>query len=255
MQQVLSSSLLITGLLLYFGYFVVFDTTAQVRQSSNYQIESDSLNTGGGLSSSTNFVQESTVGEVATSEGGSSNFNLFAGYQQMQEVYIALAGANDVVMSPDIGGVSGGTATGSTTVTVTTDSRAGYQLTIQASTSPALQSSLDSIADYVPAGAVPDFTFDFGSSDAYFGYSPEGADVDARFLDNGTDTCGVGGAETSDRCWDGLSTSAVVIATDTDANHPNGATTTVRFQTGLGGSSGKTVGVYYATTTVTALPL
>ena len=46
---------------------------AQVRSSTNYQLQSDSINIGGGLSSSTNFVQESTVGEVATGVGTSTN--------------------------------------------------------------------------------------------------------------------------------------------------------------------------------------
>lgn len=225
-------------------------------QSGNYQIQSDSINVGGGWSSSTNYVQESTVGEVATGDSASASFNLNAGYQQMQEVYLALSGAADVAMLPAIGGVSGGVSSGTTTVTVTTDSSAGYQLTIAAENNPAMQSSLDTIDDYAPGGAVPDFTFNYGAADAVFAFTPEGVDVASRFLDNGTDTCGGGGgAETAGRCWDGLSTTAALIAGSSDANHPAGATTSIGFRVGVGGAATKTAGSYYATTTITALAL
>lgn len=225
-------------------------------QSGNYQIQSDSINVGGGFSSSTNFQQESTAGEIATGPSDSPSFSLNAGYQQMQEVYIALSGATDVSLSPAIGGVSGGESNGTTTVTVITDSSAGYQLTIAAENSPAMQSSLDTIADYAPVGAVPDFTFNYGAAEAVFAYTPEGVDVVSRFLDNGTDTCGGGGVtDTTSRCWDGLSTTATVIASSPDANHPAGTVTSIGFRVGIGGAAPKTEGVYYATTTVTALAL
>ncbi len=226
-------------------------------QSSSYQIQSDSVNFGGGLSSSTNYSLESTAGEIATGPSNSATFSLRAGYQQMQEVYISLTGASAVVMSPSIPGVSGGTANGSTTVTVTTDSPSGYQLTISAESSPAMQKGGDTILDYTPsAPSEPDFSFTTTSVDAHFGYSPEGVDIVQRFLDNGTDTCNTGASEeTSLSCWDGLSTSNVTIASDTNANHPNGATTTINFRVGIGGSVVQAPGTYIATTTLTALSL
>lgn len=227
---------------------------AQVRQSTSYQIQSDSVNFGGGLSSSTNYSLESTAGEVATGPSDSASFSLRAGYQQMQEVFISLAGAANVTMAPSIPGVSGGTANGSTTVTVVTDSSSGYQLTISAEGAPAMQKDADTIPDYVPVGD-PDYVFTIGAADSYFGYSPEGVDVVQRFLDNGTDTCNTGSNETAFSCWDGLSTSDVTISSDTNANHPNGATTTVFFRVGVGGSVVQPPGTYTATTTLTALPL
>jgi hypothetical protein len=228
---------------------------AQVMESSSYQIQSDSINFGGGLLSSSNYTLESTAGEVGTGESDSASYVLKAGYQQMNEVYISLSGVTDVTMSPAIPGVSGGEANGSTTVTVTTDSTAGYQLTILSSATPAMQSSLDTISDYAPAGAPPDYTFNYGASDALFGYTPEGIDIVARFLDNGSNTCNTGSSETPLRCWDGLSTSAEAVASGSGPNHPNGATTTVNFRVGIGGSVGQTEGVYYATTTLTVLAL
>lgn len=226
---------------------------AQVMESTNYSIESDSINFSGGISSSSNYILESTAGEAGTGAASSSNYALKAGYQQMQEVYIAISGAANVALSPSIPGVTGGTSNGSTTVTVTTDSRSGYRLSIAASQSPAMQKSGDSIADYTPAGD-PDFAFTTGAADAHFGYTPEGADIVQRFKDNGS-TCNVGSQESELACWDGLSTTDVIIASNTNANHPLGATTTVNFRVGVGGSVIQAPGIYTATTTLTALPL
>jgi len=226
---------------------------AQVMQSASYRIQSDSINFGGGLSTSSSYTLESTGGEIATGESSSATYNLKAGYQQMQEVYIALSGVTNVIMTPSIPGVSGGTANGSTTVTVTTDSPSGYQLTVEATGTPAMQKGSDTIADYVPAGD-PDFSFITGVADSHFGYTPEGVDVVQRFLDDGG-SCNTGSLETALACWDGLSTTVEAIALAGGANHPSGATTTIRFRVGIGGSVLQAPGTYVATTTLTALPL
>lgn len=227
---------------------------AQVMTSSNYQIQGDSVNFGGGYSSSTNYQIESTVGEIGTGELSSASYLVRAGYQQMQESYIALSSGTDVTMSPSIPGVSGGFATGSTTVTVTTDSIGGYELTIEASDTPAMQSGGNSIADYVPVGA-PDYNFTIGASDAYFGFSPEGSDIVQRYLDNGIICNQSGGSDMADKCWDGLSTSARVIASGSGSNHPLGVDTAIKFQVGIGGSVVQPTGSYVATTTITAIAL
>lgn len=228
---------------------------AQGMQSGSYRIQSDSINFGGGFSTSTSYSLESTGGEIATGESGSATYNLKAGYQQMQAVYIAMAGFGAVSLSPSIPGISGGFSNGSTTVTVTTDSVSGYELQIASSQNPAMQKGADSIADYSPVGAVPDFTFITDPVDSHLGYSPEGVDIDARFKDNGIATCGGGGSDTVLACWDGLSTSARTVARRTNANHPNGSTTTLNFRVGIGGSVFQPSGTYLATTTITALPL
>lgn len=229
---------------------------AQVRQSSSYRLESDSINFGGGFSSSTNYSQESTAGEIATGPASSTSYNLRAGYQQMgSDVYLAMnGGTSTVTMTPTIGGVSGGTSNGSTTVTVITDNSAGYQLDLKSSASPALQSGLSSIADYVPSGANPDFTFTTTAVSAQFGFSPEGINVVQRYLDNGS-SCNVGSSNTTFSCWDGLSTSYRTIASGSASNYPSGATTTVYFRVGIGGSVLQQEGTYTATTTFTAIAL
>ena len=229
-------------------------SNAQVMQSSNYRMQSDSVNSGGGLSTSTNYGMEDTVGETATGIATSSNYQLKAGYQQMQEVYISLSAPANVVMSPSLGGLTGGVSQGTTSFSVVTDSAAGYTVTIQSATSAAMRSGNNVINDYVPGGAVPDFIFTTNSTQKHFAYSPQGADIAQRFQDSGG-VCGVAGSDTSGRCWDGLRTTPVEIVRRTSSNHPLGATTTVLFSVGIGGNVGVPPGQYIATTTVTALAL
>ncbi len=244
----------ITALILTPVLFIgLVHVSAQMMQSSSYRIESDSVNFGGGLSSSTNYAIESTGGEVATGESSSGSYKLKAGYQQMQGAFISLTPADAVVLSPSLPGITGGTSNGSTTVTVVTDSPAGYELTIRASQSPAMQKSGDTIADYNPTGET-DFVFAIGATDAHFGYSPSGVDIPQRFKDDGG-ACNISSGDTPLACWDGLSTSDVAIARSTSGNQPSGASTTINFRVGIGGSVVQPPGTYTATTTLTALPL
>lgn len=249
--SIILQSIVLTSLCL--GSLAV--TGAQVRTSDSYQLQSDSINFGGGLSTSTNYSLESTAGEIATGPADSATYSLRAGYQQMQEVFISLTGWEGVNMVPSLGGLTGGTSTGSTTVVVMTDSPSGYELTIESENTPAMQKGVDVIADYVPAASPnADFAFALGSTDVHFGYSPEGDDIAIRFKDSGG-ACGIDDLDTPQACWDGLSTTETVIATGL-ANHPIGATTTIYFQVGIGGSApAVTAGSYVATTTLTAIPL
>lgn len=242
-------SLFLTALI----FSVVSVGYAQVRSSSNYQIQSDSINVAGGYSSSTNYQQESTVGELATGVSTSSSYTLRAGYQQMQEVFLSLAGVADLTMDTALGGLTGGTSNASGTYTVVTDSPAGYQLTIEAQNAPAMQKGLDSIADYQDGG-VADTVFTVGATEALFGYTVDGVDTSQYFLDS-AGSCGSGATDSSFTCWTGLDTVAQTVAQGAAANQPGGATTTIHFRVGIGGDAGVIAGEYVATTTITALPL
>lgn len=209
---------------------------------------------GGGLATSTNYTQESTVGEVATGPSDSSTYRLRAGYQQMQEVFLSLAGGGNVTMDSSISGIVGGETDGSTTLTATTDSPSGYQLTIEASASPAMNSGANTIADYTPVGAAPDLAFTTASNESHLAYSPFGTDVVQRFQTNDS-ACDVSGSASSTACWDGLSTTAAVIAQNQSPNQPSGTDTTIYFKVGIGGGVVQPAGEYVATTTVTLLPL
>jgi hypothetical protein len=227
---------------------------AAVMESTNYSIDRDSVNFGGGASGSANYSQENTLGEVGTGFSDSANFSLRAGYQQMDQVFISISTVSDVVLSPAIDGTVGGTANGSATVTVTTDNPLGYELYIKASSSPALVSGANFFDDYTPVGADPDFGFSVAASDAEFAFSPEGNDVASEYLDNGA-TCNVGLLDTVNSCWRGLTTANELIAESNTNNQPAGTDTVIKFRVESGASNLQAAGVYTATTTVTAISL
>ncbi len=245
----------ITIITILFVLFVFDNISFAQMTGTSYKIQSDSINFGGGYSTSTNYLNESTMGEVGTGNLSSSNYKLYAGYQQMNNVYIAISSVSDVIMSPSIGGIVGGTSNGSTVVTVTTDSPSGYQLTITASSSPALVSGSNSFADYTTEVLnTPDYSFIVLSSDSEFAFSPEGTDISSKYRDDGV-SCDTGSGDAVDQCWDALSTSPKTIASRTSGNHPSGTATTLKFKAESGSSHLQPEGEYTATTTVTALPL
>ncbi len=227
---------------------------AAAMTSPSYSIQSDSVNFGGGNSSSTNYVSESTFGEVATGNSASVNFTIKAGYQQMQEVYLAISTVADVTLTPAINGNSGGTANGSTVVTVLTDNRAGYELYVSASSSPALVSGSNSFADYTPIGIVPDFAFAIAPNSAEFAFTPEGGAVVSRYRDNGT-VCGVGVLDTVASCWDALTTVSRLISRESVPNFPSGTATLLKFRAQSGIANIQPAGTYTATSSVTAIAL
>mgnify|MGYP003418092334 FL=1 len=228
---------------------------AQVMESTNYQIQSDSINFGGGRGSSTAYRLEDTLGEIGSGDSDSTSYRLRAGYQQMHEVYLALSAPADVVMSPALGGITGGESTGQTSVTAVTDGTAGYRLSVKASSSPAMVgiSTLATISDYAP-GATPSFGFSVASGETALAYSPEGVDVVARFRDNGA-TCATGSSETTDACWDGLTQSDVTIVERASPNHPSGSVTDLKFKVGVGANAMVPEDTYVATTTITMIAL
>lgn len=238
--------------IIVFHLAVPFFALSQVMESANYKIRSDSINFGGGRGTSTSYTLEDTVGEIATGPSESNTYRLRAGYQQMQETAIAITSPSDIALSSIDS--SGGVSNGSASWTVTTDDPAGYTLSIRASTDPALTSGSNSFANYTPALADPDYDFSVAASASEFGYSPEGADVITRFLDNGS-ACNAGAGNTADKCWDGLTTLNSAIAGSTASNHITGTATTVKFRAEIGTSKNQSADSYTATVTVTAVTL
>lgn len=228
-------------------------TLRAAMSSSNYQIIIDSLNTGGGNSVSSSYMNESTVGEVATGESESETYAVKAGYQQMVSTSISITSAADINLG-SISGMTASSATGSAAWNVKTDNPAGYSLSVQASTSPALKSAGDaSFADYAPGG-TPSFAFTVSSGTSAFGFTPEGSDIATAYKDDGA-ACNTGSGDTADKCWDGFSTSPKIIATRTSASTPNGATTTLKVRAEVGSSYLQEAGAYTAELTVTAVEL
>jgi hypothetical protein len=217
---------------------------AIVASSSNYVLERDSVNFGGLLSNSANYYLEDTAGEIGTGPSGSSNINVRAGYQQMDDsAVISVQASGTVVLSPSFNNLTAGTASGQSGVLVVTNSSSGYNLYVQAANSPALTSSNDSFLDYTPSTGDPDFSFAAPSGNKVFAYTPEGADVANRFRDDGS-SCGAGLLDTADSCWDGLTTSPVNIATSNSLNSPSGTYTTIKLKAGVGSGATAKAGTY-----------
>ena len=244
-------TIVITLLLVVFASQI---SNAETMSSSNYKVELDSVNFGGGRSLSGSYTIEDTAGEVGTGVSSSTNFTMQAGYQQYSTVNLYVTPASNVTMSPSIPGLTGGTSNGQTSLTVSTDNPAGYETKIKADSSPALITSYDSFADYVPAGANPDYTFANAASNSSFAFTPEGSDIAPRYKNSGA-SCGVGSDDDANACWDGLSTTDRTVALRNSDNMPLGTVTTLKFRAASGSSHVQQDGVYTATTTITVISL
>jgi hypothetical protein len=236
------------------GCIIPLSVYAVGMSSGSYVIQADSLNVGGGNSVSSSYNQENTFGEVGTGFSNSANYQMSAGYQQMNTVFISISSAHDIDLGP-MSGITANNIASSTYWIVTTDDPAGYSLAVHASTYPAMRAATGGgfFSDYKPAGSAPDFSFTVNSGTSTFGYAPSGADITARYKNNGS-TCNTGSVTTGS-CWDGFSLSDQVVAQSSSANTPIGATTTINFQAGNGPSHIVDAGNYSSTITVTALAL
>lgn len=248
------------------NFLIIFSLILAITASSvwgamiggTYKIDSDSINAGGiDYSFSGDNQIMDTLGETATGDSSSTNFSLSAGYRQMEESSLALSvSSHGVTLVPDLGGLTGGTSTGQTIITVTTDNSAGYSLMIQSVIPSALSSTNDSFADYAPVGAVPDYDFILSVGQSVFAFTPEGTDIVDRYRDDGASTCGiVSGLDSPNHCWDGFSTSTRIISSRGVETSQLGATTTLIFSAGIGANRAQIEDTYFATTTITAITL
>jgi hypothetical protein len=173
----------------------------------------------------------------------------------------------NVQATSSINGITGGTANGSTTVSVRTNSNTGYYMTIafvDNGTPNAMEgdvSGSQSIHDYLTSSStVPDYLFSTASTSAVFAYTVsalDDTDIAQAFLDNGADCnipIGSGGAYTADRCWMEPRTSSFEIIDRTSAA-ASGATSTVHFRIHVPNNPNPALvaDTYTATATLTAL--
>jgi len=226
----------------------------QVRESANYKIERDSLNTGGSLGESGNYKVEDTIGEVATGRSESTNYKVDSGFQQkLEDSFIAISTPSNVNMN-SINGLTGGSSTSSAQWTVTTNNNAGYSLSIKSGSNPTLTSALDYFDDYTISGVNPDYDFSVPSDKAEFGFSPSGSNIITKFKDNGI-SCNVNQNDTLYKCWEGLTTTDTNVAQSNIPNTPAGSVTTIHFRAESGSNKILTAGNYSATITMTAIAL
>lgn len=208
---------------------------AYVASSSHYRIQADSINFGGGISSSSDYSVKDTLGESGIGIGTGGANDVRAGYRHMLESGISVSAPASIAMSPDIVGKAGGggtrTANGSGIIKVITDDPAGYLMYVKAATTPALASGENSFADYVEAA-----TWEVSSANSSFGFN-------------------VSGLHAVSANWFGFSTLNKKIAESNNSNQPTGTDTTLNVRATIGADKKQAAGNYVANLTVTVLPL
>lgn len=205
------------------------------------------------------FVIEPSVGRAQDTSGP------FTISQQITGETSFLVDAANTTLSGSLNGITGGTANGSTTVVVQTNSPTGYTMQIAFFDNGTPQTMLgrvtgsESIHDYPASSSQPTYTFSTASTSAVFAYTATAADtsdLDASFLNNGSSACNTGSARSSyDQCWmEPTVASFQVIDRDTDAT--TGATTTLHFRVHVPNNPtpGLVVDTYTATATLTVAP-
>ncbi len=168
----------------------------------------------------------------------------------------------NVTLSPSLGGLTGGDATGTTQVVVTSTGHLGYHMTIQASSSVGMLGNLNS-SNSIPAyttqsaSTSPDFNFTVAANAAAFGYSVEAsttADVVQQFKNNGT-VCNAGSNNGLGHCWFPATSTAYTIINTSAASPGSGSTSTLDFHVKIQSNPSPVIpdDTYVATTTLTAL--
>ena len=172
--------------------------------------------------------------------------------------------ANNVTMSPSIGGLTGGTANGATQVVVKTNNSAGYTMTIDFASSSYGTAAMNQnggsayINDYAPATpGTPDYTFSNGTAAqlAYTVVASTSSDVDPTFLSDGTSNCATGSTNNPSTCWMGPAQAAETIISRSTPTPVSGSTSTIQFRVGVPSNPNPVVssGYYTATATLTAV--
>lgn len=183
-----------------FGTYPVF---AYVMNSSNYRIQSDSVNIGGNAAQSSTYNKiRDTIGEIASGVSASTTYRLKGGYQFMQEAYISLTSPGNVAMGSITLTQDTAIGTGSTW-NVKTDNPGGYILSLNADQENCLSSGTHRFADYTEATAsIPEY-WDVGAGDYEFGFSVYGNNVNTAVWGNDSN-CGTGNAPSNNLKYRGF---------------------------------------------------
>ncbi len=194
---------------------------------------------------------EPSVGRAATST--------FTITQSVTSEISFVVNATNTTMVGALGGITGGTATGTAFAAVQTNSTTGYTMDISFSNSPAMRgdsSGSTAIGNYGTT-SVPTYTFFTGSTSAVFGYSVNASttsDVAAAFKNNGT-SCNVGSTVTAYVCWQGATSTSNARIINRSVAATTSATTTLTFKVYIPNNPSIPVNsdTYTATATLTAL--
>ena len=159
-------------------------------------------------------------------------------------------------------GVSSNEATGASSFTVTTNNAAGYQLQVEATSSPAMvgQNVTDEFADYAASSSAPstwDISDGSGTAQDYaFGFSADGAAADAKWGTGSGCTQGTDIPDTG-RSYAGFEGTTKLLVGQTSSS-TSGEQTTICFAAAKQGDNGDgapSSGNYQATVIATATNL
>ena len=163
---------------------------------------------------------------------------------------IAISSPADINMSTNLG-VAQNTAVGTTTWNVKTNDSAGYALSVKATSSPAMVSGSNSIADYQRGSPN---TWNATSGSAYFGYSAFGSDTSTGTWGTGSVCSGAtaNSISTTLKYQGFATTSGTNIASRTATTTPSGIDTSVCYATEQNNFFIPS-GTYHATVIATAI--
>ena len=150
-----------------------------------------------------------------------------------------------------ISGLTGGTASNTSDCNVKTNAALGYNLTVNATNTPAMISDSNDISDY--STTTPQFTWAIPSTaSSSFGFAVSSTDAVAAFKNDGS-ACGAGTTSTYANCFRAFSgASAIPVASKASATTATGVTTTLNFKTEIGSTRVQPSGTYTATVVITA---
>ncbi len=141
---------------------------------------------------------------------------------------ISITSPSDVSMSQNLG-VSADTAVGSAVWNVKTNNSAGYTLALKATTSPALESGSNTIADYTPAVAATPETWSVPSGTAEFGFSGFGSHISTGTWGTDSDCLAGANVPSAGLKYRDFDTSDITLATSAATTTTTGVDSTVCF--------------------------
>ena len=199
---------------------------------------------------------------VHDEESNAGSYVLGAGFQQMNETYLAMSVINDVILEPGVG-ILADNSVGQEELLIRTDSVAGYNIYVRSVSSPALQNtgSGPDFSDYTPVSvATPDnWSIDIGNREFGFSVFDNSGHVDDLVWGD-ADNCGntstgdpdfPGGSE---QYYDALSTTDRLVAQSSTRTSAIGNEITFCFAAGRNNALVEE-GFYQANIIVTAVAL